>query len=234
MSLKFYGDGRVENLLSVDIDLDDIQDVDLTTSPPSDGDVLTYFDGEDAGWGPGQIDPPPSTTDELTEGTNNLYYTDARADARIAAADTDDISEGQTNLYYTDARALGVSVDKTGDTMTGILTAPNYNVGVTQNFNAESVFVDFSSGNGLMDLESNSGTPTVVFSGGNYTVGAIKTIRLKNTWNTPSAITVSFPADWVFVGSKPVDLAHNKVAILTLTSFRDTASGVVAGWVVEE
>ena len=44
-------------------------------------------------------------TDNLSEGSSNLYYTDARADARIAAADTDDLSEGSTNLYYTDARA---------------------------------------------------------------------------------------------------------------------------------
>ena len=44
------------------------------------------------------------TTDDLSEGSANLYYTDARADARIAAADTDDLSEGSTNLYYTEAR----------------------------------------------------------------------------------------------------------------------------------
>ena len=45
-----------------------------------------------------------SDTDALSEGTTNLYYTDARADARITAADTDALSEGSTNLYYTDAR----------------------------------------------------------------------------------------------------------------------------------
>ena len=44
-------------------------------------------------------------TDALSEGSSNLYYTDARADARIAAADTDALSEGSSNLYYTDARA---------------------------------------------------------------------------------------------------------------------------------
>jgi len=48
-----------------------------------------------------------STTD-LTEGTN-LYYTTARAntdfDTKLAAADTDDLSEGSTNIYYTDTRA---------------------------------------------------------------------------------------------------------------------------------
>ena len=47
-----------------------------------------------------------STTD-LTEGTN-LYYTQARADARVdagfSAKSTTNLSEG-TNLYYTDARA---------------------------------------------------------------------------------------------------------------------------------
>lgn len=46
-----------------------------------------------------------STTDDLTEGANNLYYTDARVNAVIAASDTDDLSEGSNNLYYTDSRA---------------------------------------------------------------------------------------------------------------------------------
>jgi len=49
-------------------------------------------------------------TDSVTEGSTNLYYTDARVDARIAAsggggpADTDGLAEGTTNLYYTDTR----------------------------------------------------------------------------------------------------------------------------------
>ena len=54
-----------------------------------------------------------STTDDLTEGSTNLYFTDARAQAAVAAditaaidaVDTDDIEEGVTNLYFTDARA---------------------------------------------------------------------------------------------------------------------------------
>ena len=44
-------------------------------------------------------------TDSLSEGSTNLYFTNARADARIAAADTDNLSEGSSNLYYTNARA---------------------------------------------------------------------------------------------------------------------------------
>ena len=46
------------------------------------------------------------STADIPEQTN-LYYTDARADARITAADTDALSEGSTNLYFTNARADG-------------------------------------------------------------------------------------------------------------------------------
>ena len=60
------------------------------------------------------LDAANSDTDDLSEGTSNLYFTDARADARIAlqaganldlsGKTTTDLSEG-TNLYYTDTRA---------------------------------------------------------------------------------------------------------------------------------
>ena len=47
-------------------------------------------------------------TDDVAEGTTNLYYTTARAntdfDTRLATKSTTNLSEG-TNLYYTDARA---------------------------------------------------------------------------------------------------------------------------------
>ena len=47
-------------------------------------------------------------TDNIDEGSTNLYYTDTRAnsafDTRLATKDTGDLAEG-TNLYYTDARA---------------------------------------------------------------------------------------------------------------------------------
>ena len=43
-------------------------------------------------------------TDDVSEGSTNVYFTNARADARIAAASTTDLSEG-TNLYHTSARA---------------------------------------------------------------------------------------------------------------------------------
>jgi len=66
------------------------------------------------------------TTANIGENTN-LYYTDARVDARIAAADTDDLSEGSSNLYYTDARVdARVSGGSLGNiTTTGYIRGPS-------------------------------------------------------------------------------------------------------------
>ena len=44
------------------------------------------------------------TTDDVTEGSTNLYYTNSRFDTRLGTKTTDDVTEGSTNLYYTDAR----------------------------------------------------------------------------------------------------------------------------------
>ena len=44
-------------------------------------------------------------TDSLSEGSSNLYYTDTRVDNHLATLSTDNLSEGATNLYYTDTRA---------------------------------------------------------------------------------------------------------------------------------
>jgi len=69
---------------------------DSATHVPSQQSVKAYVDSQVAG---------KDNTDEITEGSNNLYYTTARWDTKMAAADSDDLSEGSTNLYYTDARA---------------------------------------------------------------------------------------------------------------------------------
>ena len=61
-------------------------------------------------------------TSDLAEGSN-LYFTNARADARIAAADTDDLSEGSTNLYFTNARVASYLSSNDFDTATNIVAS---------------------------------------------------------------------------------------------------------------
>jgi hypothetical protein len=72
-------------------------------------------------------------TGDLAEGSN-LYWTTARGnsnfDTRLATKDTDDLSEGSTNQYYTNARARGaISVTDSGgdgslayNSSTGVIT----------------------------------------------------------------------------------------------------------------
>jgi len=70
------------------------------------------------------------TTDDISEGSTNQYYTSTRADsdfdARLATKTTGDISEG-SNLYYTTARAdsdTGVYIS--GDRSYGNITTTGY------------------------------------------------------------------------------------------------------------
>lgn len=79
-------------------------------------------------------------TDDIEEGTGNLYFTDARAQAAVAgditsainALDTDDIEEGNSNLYFTEARAqsavagdISSAVAAGDDTATPVYLAVN-------------------------------------------------------------------------------------------------------------
>lgn len=102
-----------------------------------------------------------STTDDLTEGSNNLYYTDARVNAVIAASDTDDLSEGSTNLYYTDARARGAV--SSGDSYiaynsgTGVFTLDTANAATVAYVDQEVSDVN-NTINGLTTSDISEGT----------------------------------------------------------------------------
>lgn len=63
----------------------------------------TYVDA--AGTLTGNVSLTVFDTDDLAE-AGNLYYTQARFDSAFTAKDTDDLSEGSSNLYYTDARVM--------------------------------------------------------------------------------------------------------------------------------
>ena len=73
-------------------------------------------------------------TDEIEEGTANLYFTNARAIAAVGGTigdaidllDTDDIEEGATNKYFSNTLARGAISSGTGisyDSVTGVVSA---------------------------------------------------------------------------------------------------------------
>ena len=107
-------------------------------------------------------------TDDLSEGSSNLYFTNARADARISVATTDDLSEGSSNLYYTDARAQAVSinnvVEDTSPQLGGNLDLNSNditgtgNISTTGNLTLTSTNTG-SSFNPIIDLVRDSSSP---------------------------------------------------------------------------
>ena len=114
-------------------------------------------------------------TNALSEGSTNLYFTDARADARIAAASTSDLSEG-TNLYYTDAR-----VSTRADTILNHSNHGNITVSKVGNelrFSAASQYGD-------SDVQSylSGGTGVTLSSGGEFSIGQAVATTSNVTFN---------------------------------------------------
>ena len=90
----------------------------------SSGGVVGVYQGFDSDFSSSILN---TTTDSLSEGLNNLYYTTARVDsafdARLATKTTNDVTEG-SNLYYTTARVdsafdIRLALKNTGDLSEG-------------------------------------------------------------------------------------------------------------------
>ena len=135
-----------------------------------------------------ETDLGASDTDDLSEGSNNLYYTDARSrsavsasgdlsydsstgvlsvttyktsnfNADLASSDTDDLSEGSSNLYYTDARsraAVSASGDLSYDSSTGVFSFTER----TDDEVRQLISVTDSGGDGSLSYNSSSGALT--------------------------------------------------------------------------
>lgn len=125
----YYTNTRVKNVIDAAI-----------TNGTQTNITVTYDDATNALSFTSENGVADSTTDDLVEGSANLYFTDQRAvDAVInGAVDTDDIEEGATNLYFTNQRAIDavggsasssnipdsvVKRDGNGDFAAGVITA---------------------------------------------------------------------------------------------------------------
>jgi hypothetical protein len=85
------------------------------------------------------------TTDNLTEGSTNLYYTNTRFDNRLGTKTTDNLSEGSTNLYYTSTR-----VNSAFDTRLATKTTDNLTEGTTNKYFSDTLARNaFSAGTGI-------------------------------------------------------------------------------------
>jgi len=100
-------------------------DVDTVTAAPTNGQVLTWTG---SAWTPSSVSGGSGAvssvntktgvvvlnTDDVAEGSTNLYYTATRWDTRLAAKTTDNLNQGTTNKYFSDTLARNALAAGTG------------------------------------------------------------------------------------------------------------------------
>lgn len=102
-----------------------LSDVDTVTAAPTNGQVLTWtgsaWTPSTVSGGSGAVSSVNTKTgavvlssDDITEGTSNLYFTNSRWDTRLAAKSTDNLSEGSTNKYFSNTLARNAMAAGTG------------------------------------------------------------------------------------------------------------------------
>ena len=172
-------------------------------------------------------------TNDITEGSTNLYHTTARARASISGSgslsynsttgemsftqgNTDTVAEGSTNLYYTDARArAAISVtDSGGD---GSLSYSNGVITYTGP-SATEVRAHLSAGTG------------VSYSNGQFSIGQPVGISADVTFGNAIVQNLTVNGTTTTVNSNDVNIADST---LTLNSDETGAPSQDAGIVIE-
>jgi len=146
-----------------------------------------------------------TSTDQLPEGSTNLWYTDGRVEGVIASKTSDDFAEGSTNLYYTDAR---VDARLQTQIVAGNNIAITPGVGgvltIAANIPATTTYTDADARNAISvagDLAYNSTTGVISYT-------APTTVNWSAITNTPTTlagygITDAFDGDYNSLTNKP-------------------------------
>jgi len=111
-------------------------------------------------------------TDDISQGTTNLYYSTALAnadfDTRLATKTTDNLTQGSTNRYFSQALArqsLSAGTGISYDNITGVITNTSINTDTTYTIDATST----TGGANLNLTGSDATTDTVKFASGTNT-----------------------------------------------------------------
>jgi hypothetical protein len=160
------------------------------------------------------------TTDNLTEGSTNLYYTNTRFDNRLSTKTTDNLTEGSTNLYYTSTR-----VNSAFDTRLATKTTDNLTEGSTNlYFTTARARSSFSAGSNITIVDgqiSASGgggsRPTISDKTSNFTIStpSASTLQEIYTVSGSSAVTITLP-DATACGGMRYDIKRLGTATTTV------------------
>jgi hypothetical protein len=205
--------GTVTSIAAHLVDEDNMAS-DSATQVPSQQSVKAYVTSQIA---------TKDNTDEMTEGSTNLYFTDARADARIATVlvDSDAMSghsattlasgesikayvDAQTtaevaedgNLYFTDARARGaisVSGDISYNSSTGVITTTGL---------ASSDTGDLAEGSNLYYTNARADARTAISTAANTTAWEAYADQAEVDAESAAATDATTKADQALVDAK--------------------------------
>jgi len=112
-------------------------------------------------------------------------------------------------------------------TISDIATGKNFAINVGTLATASGTQnLDFTSQGYL----THSITGNITYTASNYAAGKSLSIRITCDGTQRN---LTFPTNWVFVGSKPTAIAASKIAILSVTSFGATEAETVAAYAVQ-
>lgn len=176
----------------------DLSDVSYTAGVGIDGYVLEYVHANNQWEAKVPASAPVTSvntqtgavvldTDDVSEGSTNLYYTNARFDTQLGTKTTDNLTEGSTNLYFTNARADGRIAAATANDLSDV----SYTAGA----GIDGQFLKYVHANNQWEASTVSTggfTYSSIATGDSPVTGALDTHYSADT--SGGAITVNLPA----------------------------------------
>jgi hypothetical protein len=219
----YYTNTRVKNIIDAAI-----------TNGTQTNITVTYDDATNALSFTSENGVSDSDTDDLEEGSVNLYFTDQRAINAVinGAVDTDDIEEGSTNLYFTDERAQdAVGEMFSGNTENGISVTYDDSTNKV-NFNVNDPVITISGDVGGSQTMTNLGNTTieVTLDTVNSNVGSFggQTKIPTFTVNGKGLLTAAGEVDVATNLSIAADTGTDTVSLLTDTLTFEGGTGITS------
>lgn len=162
------------------------------------------------------------TTDDLTEGTTNVYWTQTRFNTAFSGKSTADLAEGGLNLYYTEERVM--------DTVGTLLTAGGNLTPTVVSTTTTAV----SSSSAAVTVNSTSGiTAGMTVTGPGIAAGTtVSSVSSLNVFIVSPAIYAPSGTSLTLTGGTTLILNTSANTTSTATLTVTSSAGISAGWYV--